>query len=136
MHIKSILLSAALGLGMISVLPVSAQQDGGDELGRLSYNAYCSVCHGEMGAGAGSLSGLLKVEIADLTHLSERNHGEFPMLKVIHIIDGRSGTRGHNGPMPIFGKMFDTGQYGPYGAETIIRGQVLSIALYLESIQK
>ena len=136
MHIKSIFFSAVLSLGMVGAVPVSAQQDNGDDLGRLSYNAYCSVCHGEMGAGAGSLSGLLNVEVADLTHLSENNHGEFPMLKVIHIIDGRSGMRGHEGPMPMFGQMFDTGQYGPYGAEAIVRGQVLSIALYLESIQK
>lgn len=136
MHIKSKILTAVLGLGMIGATSVMAQNDKGGDLGQLSYNAYCSVCHGEMGAGAGSLSGLLNVEIADLTQLSENNHGEFPMLKVIHIIDGRSGMRGHEGPMPMFGEMFDTGQYGPYGAEAIVRGQVLSIALYLESIQK
>jgi len=89
-----------------------------------------------MAAGAGSLSPLLSVEIADLTHLSANNDGVFPMLEVIQIIDGRSGMRGHEGPMPVYGEMFDTGIYGPYGSEAVVRGKMLSIALYLEAIQK
>ena len=143
MYIKSIFLAAVLGLGMIGAVPAIAQQvpaiaqqGNGDDLGQKLFVGYCSVCHGEMGAGGGSLSALLTVEIANLTHLSSNNDGVFPLLEVIQIMDGRSGLRGHEGPMPIFGEMFDSGRYGPYGAEAVIRGQMLSIALYLESIQK
>ena len=41
--------------------------------------------------------------------------------------------------MPIFGKVFATGPAGPenpYGDVLVTRGRVLSLALYLESIQQ
>ena len=135
MHIKSIFFATVLGLGMIGPSSVFAQQSETPDLGENSYNAYCSDCHGVAGAGGGSLQPLLNIEIANLTQLSANNGGEFPMLDVIHTIDGRSGFRGHEGPMPTFGVMFDPGIYGPLGAENVIRGLMLSIALYLESIQ-
>jgi mono/diheme cytochrome c family protein len=137
MHIKSIFFAAVLGLGMTGSSPVFAQQGDAGDLGEKSYIAYCSDCHGLAGAGGGSLQPLLNVEIANLTELSANNGGVFPMLDVIHTIDGRSGLPGHEGPMPTFGYMFDPGIYGPpHAAEAVIRGQMLSIALYLESIQK
>ncbi len=138
MHIKSTILAAVLGLGMVNVAPAVAQQDGAgaDDLGEQLYMTYCSTCHGNSAGGAGSLSGLLTVDVPDLRNLSADNHGEFPMLEVIHAIDGRAGVRGHENPMPLFGEMFFSEKYGPYGAEAFIRGQMLSIALYIEGIQE
>ncbi len=136
MHIKSIFFTAVLGLGVVGAFPALAQRDVAIDMGEKAFVAFCGNCHGESGMGSGSLEGLLTVEVPDLTHLSANNHGEFPMLKVIHIIDGRSGTRVHEGPMPTFGETFDSGRYGPYGAEAVIRGHMLSMALYLESIQQ
>lgn len=60
------------------------------------------------------------------------------MLKIIHIIDGRTGLRGHGNPMPVFGQRFSADaadQVGTYGAEAIARDRVLELALYLQSIQ-
>ena len=90
--------------------------------------------------GAGPLAELLTVEVPSLTTLSAANEGKFPMLDVIHSIDGRQLTRGHGDPMPVWGNSFrmqtEADGVGPYGGEAIIRGRVLSIAYYLESIQE
>ena len=80
---------------------------------------------------------ILTVSVPDLTHLSAANDGKFPMLEVIHIIDGRTGLRGHGGPMPVYGAVFDdeVDPAGPYGAPVITRGRILSIAYHLEALQ-
>lgn len=108
--------------------------------GELYYSQSCSSCHGEMGKGAGELADLLTITVPDLTKLSERNDGAFPMLYVIQVIDGRSGLRAHGNPVPNYGAMFRAElQYPsamPGAAEPLIRGRVLSIAEYLQSIQQ
>ena len=59
------------------------------------------------------------------------------MPGVVHAIYGRKGTRGHGYPMPVWGDRFSKAaeHLGPYGAETVLRGRLLTIAYYLESIQ-
>ena len=136
MHIKSAILATVLGLGMVSAFPAVAQQDGANGLGEQSYMTYCSTCHGKTAEGDGAFGDLLTVAIPGLTQLSADNHGEFPMLRVIQTIDGRTGMRAHDAPMPVYGDIFFSEDYGPYGAEAIVRGQMLAIALYLESIQQ
>ena len=61
------------------------------------------------------------------------------MLNVIHIIDGRTGVRGHGGQMPVFGDAFmaeHPAQERDYADVLATRGRVLSLAMYLETIQK
>ncbi len=109
------------------------------DTGERIYMQYCATCHGDTGDGRGPLTELLTVKVADLTQLSANNDGEFPMLRVIHIIDGRTGVRGHGGPMPTYGDIFTSeipGDVGPYASTVATRGRMLSLALYLESIQK
>ncbi|TCO69428.1 hypothetical protein EV655_11559 [Rhodovulum euryhalinum] len=99
----------------------------------------CASCHGESGLGQGPIAEFLTIPVPGLNRLSAENDGAFPMLQVIQIIDGRTGVRSHGEPMPIWGDLFKTplvGGMGDYGAEVIVRGRVLSIAYYLESIQE
>lgn len=99
----------------------------------------CSSCHGASGAGDGELSRFLNVEIPSLTTLAERNDGVYPLLEVIHIIDGRSGLGPHGTLMPVWGNRFKASSVeltGEYGAEVIVRGRVLSLATYLETLQQ
>jgi mono/diheme cytochrome c family protein len=109
-----------------------------DEAGHDSYMIACSICHGSEGKGDGAYAPLLKVAPPDLTTIAERNGGTFPFLDVLMIVDGRSGVRAHgDSAMPIWGNVFtdSAADAGPYGAEVIARGRILSIVYYLEEIQ-
>ncbi len=119
-------LSAGAGLGQ-------------DATGAREFTTYCSACHGEMGKGGGEVARYLTVEVPDLTQLSVGNDGTFPMLDVIHVIDGRTGVRGHATQMPVWGTMFTQSigtDAGAFGGEQLVRGRILSLAYYLESIQE
>ncbi|MGC9420488.1 MAG: c-type cytochrome, partial [Rhodovulum sp.] len=103
------------------------------------YIQACAACHGESGVGDGPLAELMTVPMPNLTQLSATNDGAFPMLAVIQIIDGRTGVRGHGYPMPVWGDRFKAeaeSSRGEYGAELMVRGRVLAIAQYLESVQQ
>lgn len=121
-------------------LVLSAGASWADEMGKTDFMQGCAACHGETGLGAGPMSEYLTVPVPDLTKLSANNDGEFPMLDVIHIIDGRTGLRPHGDPMPVWGSIFkkqaesESGVMG--GSEALTRGRILSIAYYLESIQQ
>jgi hypothetical protein len=85
------------------------------------------------------LSQLLSIETPGLTGLAAANDGVFPMLNIIHVIDGRSGVRGHGGPMPIFGSLYSASSVTAgtdYGSVVEVRGRILSLAMYIESIQE
>ncbi|WP_207100185.1 c-type cytochrome [Paracoccus shandongensis] len=109
------------------------------DVGADLYDGSCSGCHGAKADGKGPVAEVFKIPVPALTDLSARNDGKFPMLEVIHIIDGRTGMRGHEGVMPIFGTLFSYEHGGRGNArDTVIevRGKIMSIALYLESIQQ
>ena len=132
-------LGKAIGVSMIAFSSIAAAQD--TDLGQSMYMQYCATCHGEDGAGAGPLTELMIEKPADLRLLAENNvqaPGEFPMLHVLHVIDGRTGLRAHGGSMPTYGDVFDAGAEPnrlEYGALLETRGRILSLALYLESMQ-
>ena len=131
--VTTILLAAS-----VSVLCVPAFAEGSDE-GQALYEQFCTACHGTMAKGAGEIAELLTLVPPDLTKLSASNDGEFPMLGVIHTIDGRTGVRAHGGPMPIYGAIFSAesaAKGSGYGSVLETRGRILSLALYLESIQQ
>lgn len=125
--------------GMAALLAAAAPATAEEEIGARLFAAQCAPCHGGTARGDGPLTGFLDVEVPDLTGLSARNGGAFPMLRVIHVIDGSGGFGMHAAPMPAFGPMFAAEAGLPGQEETgrlIARGQVLSLALYLESLQQ
>lgn len=105
------------------------------DVGAGLYADYCAACHGATGKGDGDMANVITIPSPDLTSLAARNGGTFPMLQVIHIIDGRTGVRAHGGAMPIFGRSFASDGDG-YGGVLESRGRILSLAMYLESIQQ
>jgi mono/diheme cytochrome c family protein len=115
-------------------------QDAG--IGESIYNQYCATCHGADGGGGGPLTELMLEKPADLRLLAANNEaspGEFPMLRVIHIIDGRTGVRAHGGSMPTYGDVFTAEAEATrerMGAVLETRGRILSLAMYLETIQQ
>jgi mono/diheme cytochrome c family protein len=124
-------------IAMTSALGVTAAQ--AQDLGAQLYADYCAACHGASGKGDGDMANVMTIPSPNLTLLAKANDGSFPMLQVIHVIDGRTGVRAHGGTMPVFGKVFQTeagGGNGDYGPVLESRGRVLSLAMYLESIQQ
>ena len=127
-------LCAAAAAGLILFSPMARA----DEAGKQEYMNACASCHGAAGLGNGPMAEFMSVKVPDLTQLSAGNDGVFPMLEVIQMVDGRTGVRAHGSEMPIWGNQFkaDAGDMGPYGGEAVARGRILSLAYYLESIQK
>ena len=110
-----------------------------DELGQREYMTACASCHGESGMGNGPVAEYLSVIPPNLTELAKRNDGEFPYLDVFMIIDGRTGIGPHGSDMPVWGDVFKGHEMEAntdFGAETIVRGRILSLVKYLESIQQ
>lgn len=124
---------------LATILVISADLAGAEETGRAEYMYNCAACHGETGLGDGPVARYINVETPDLTTLSRQNDGVFPLLQVIQVIDGRAGVGPHGTMMPIWGERFMASEIedaGPYGAEVIVRGRILSLAHYLEAIQE
>ncbi|MCZ0963193.1 c-type cytochrome [Paracoccus benzoatiresistens] len=109
------------------------------DIGADLYAGSCAGCHGAKADGKGPVSEVFRIPVPALTDLAARNGGRFPMLEVIQIIDGRTEKRGHDGVMPIFGTLFSHEHAGGASDQDVVlevRGKILSIALYLESIQQ
>lgn len=127
------LLCLLVGSAVTSAL---AQQEELVTRGRFLYRIYCASCHGESGKGDGASADALKVKPVDLTRLTRDNEGAFPFERAYRAIDGREAVRGHGaGSMPIWGLTFqeldrDVDQ------EDQVRGKILQLIQYLESIQQ
>ena len=117
-------------------------QEKRSDFGKLEYDFNCASCHGINGKGDGPYKQYLTKSPSDLTVLSWRNGGVFPMDKVYSIIDGREELGAH-GPrdMPIWGMEFRArdGLFGytetPYGAESHVRVRILALADYIYRLQ-
>ncbi len=130
------LLTYVLLANSVSVGATSAEAT---DIGAELFATYCTACHGAAGLGDGDMANVVNIPSPNLTLLSQKNDGVFPMLRVLQVIDGRSGVRAHGGAMPLWGEVF-TDQIGDsegaYGVVLEVRGRILSLATYLESIQK
>lgn len=137
---------AAAGSALLSALLLagaqvaSAEEPGGEfARGKAEYVAACAACHGEAADGNGPIASMFNVRVPDLRKLSAANDGEFPFLKIFHIIDGRTAIRAHGNPMPVFGNRYATEaeEHGSlFGSETLARARVTELVLYLQSLQQ
>ncbi|MBF9033766.1 c-type cytochrome [Rhodobacterales bacterium HKCCE2091] len=121
-----------------AILSVGMAAEAQESAGQHEFIQACASCHGADGRGDGPLAGHLAMELPDLTTITARNDGEFPMLDVIMTIDGRAARATHGFPMPVWGDRFETEAgmtFGPYGGELVVRGRILALAEYLHSIQ-
>ncbi|WP_112323175.1 c-type cytochrome [Oceanibium sediminis] len=109
-------------------------------VGEREFMNACASCHGADAKGSGPVGDALTIVAPDLTGLSARNGGAFPLQHVVQIIDGRKGVRAHGSEaMPVWGAVFKApieGEISDAGAENAVRGRILGLAYYLESIQE
>ena len=112
------------------------------DTGKNEYQAHCAVCHGAGGEGDGPYSGFLTTTIPNLTTLTKRNGGVFPVVKVYETIDGRERVPAH-GPsdMPIWGPRYSAeigeGLYDDLRVNraAYTRARVLLLTEYISRLQ-
>jgi mono/diheme cytochrome c family protein len=107
--------------------------------GKADFNELCAPCHGVTGKGDGELGKTLAHRPADLTRISARHKGEFPMAYVMSKIWGYSHGEAPSALMPQFAPLMegptvlvDTGD----GIQTPTPQRLVEIANYLATIQK
>jgi len=107
------------------------------DVARQDFADHCAACHGSDARGGGPAAAGLNVPPPDLTRLSARNGGDFPLVAVMSQIDGY--TRGP-GAMPAFGNllledrmvMVETSP----GVQTPTPERLVLMARYLETLQR
>ena len=107
--------------------------------GKREFQRSCAACHGSAAKGDGPSAGALNVKPADLTQMSKKHEGVFLFWRTYEKISGRDEEviRGHGTrEMPIWGERFrlESGSSEEYQAG--VRGQILSLVYYLQSIQE
>ena len=109
-------------------------------MGNQEYEQTCSLCHGFDAKGHGVYAFALKEKPSDLTLIQKKNYGIFPFSKLYRIIDGREEVKSHGTRiMPIWGDRFNNENWlniSPRYSETLARGRIFELLLYLETIQK
>lgn len=111
------------------------------DLGKMQYEQNCAICHGAAGKGEGSFGDLLKSSVPDLTTLSRRNGGVFPVTRVYETIDGTQVVKAHGTrDMPIWGKEYKIRAAEhyvdvPYDEATFVRARILALVEYIYRLQ-
>ena len=101
--------------------------------GAALYRTYCATCHGIDGKGIGPMTKWLAITSPDLTRISVRNGGKFPLVTIQRIISGEAvNTPGHGTrEMPVWGPVFSQVTRD----QDLGRMRVYNVARYLEKIQ-
>lgn len=142
----AVLSGLTLGLALAE-RPASAQGRAPERVaaaavsGEAFYQIACADCHGLDGRGAGPMAPFLTVTPSDLTTLTQRNGGVFPFRAVFDVVDGRTVVPPHGARpgMPLWGTVFQDfarERFGPHGTESYVRGRLVELVLYLETIQQ
>ena len=98
----------------------------------------CAPCHGPGGKGDGPVAAELTVKPADLTGLSARNGGTFPMVRVMNKVWGYSRGASVPSMMPKFEPLLDSDtvliDLGD-GVQTPTPHRLIDLAEYLKTLQ-
>lgn len=141
---------ATVAIALTLFFATSAALAEDETIGSDEYRISCMSCHGVGGRGDGALAQFLNVKPTDLTSLAKNNGGQYPKLKagqypflrVYQIIDGRAAVAVHGErAMPVWGNRYLAQQPGgmsSYGGdyEKVVRGRILELVYYIQSIQQ
>ncbi|MGE0821132.1 MAG: cytochrome c [Candidatus Binatia bacterium] len=108
------------------------------DAGRREFQRSCASCHGEDAKGNGPVAAMLWEKPADLTQMSARHGGVFLFWRTYEKISGEDEVviRGHGTrEMPIWGERFRFDRNAGDGEKAGVRGRILSLVHYLQSIQ-
>lgn len=137
---KQILTSAIFTIFTLSSIQlIASEYDSALLKGKDTFMKNCALCHGESATGDGIFAELLNIPTANLKQLSKSNGNAFPYKEIYLIVDGREQVQQHgNRYMPIWGERFNKENWQHISekhADTIVRGKIFELMLYLESIQ-
>lgn len=129
---------ARLVLIAVTAAGAVSAQNADQEDGRDLFLYFCAECHGKNAASVGPMAEMLAIVPPDLTVLSERNAGDFPIETVAMQIDGRITIPGHSF-MPVFGPSLDSDQLVafalPSGQPMMVTQRLANLITYLQSVQ-
>jgi mono/diheme cytochrome c family protein len=101
------------------------------------YATYCAVCHGAKATGDGPAAAAMKTPPADLTTLSQRNHGAFPAAHVGTILQFGVETPAHGtSQMPIWGDLLASLHASSGDTSTVVHQRIVNLTSYLKQIQQ
>lgn len=134
--IAGLMVVTFLGIGPGSGL---AQEQEVIEAGKREFQRSCATCHGVEGKGDGPSASTLNVKPADLTQMSKNHGGVFLFWRTYEKISGAAEApiRGHGTrEMPIWGERFRLERGASEQYHMGVRGRILSLVYYLQSIQE
>jgi mono/diheme cytochrome c family protein len=100
------------------------------------YAQFCASCHGLVGRGDGPVAPALNVAVPDLTRISERSGGRFPVEDVAATIDGRALAISHGTHrMPVWGYRFWIDAGGDRTAQERMHAVIDLLIAHLQSLQ-
>lgn len=131
--------NTVLLLAALAAMPLPAHaQDAA--IGAAIYRENCATCHGIDAEGNGPMAPVLLVQPSDLTTLTERHGGEFPLMRVVTRIDGRDPLVSHGSDMPIFGEFFegvqDVALKVGSGQPMLVSQPIADLVAYLRELQQ
>jgi mono/diheme cytochrome c family protein len=105
--------------------------------GQQMFTSYCASCHGDKATGNGPAASALKVHPPDLTILSQKNGGTFPLYRIQAILKFGVENPAHgSSEMPIWGDAFRM-LNGPGSDSTMqVNQRIINLTSYLKMIQK
>jgi len=101
--------------------------------GSALFRAYCAACHGSEARGDGPAASSLRGPVPDLTRISKRNGGRYPLVRVQKIISGEGVITSPHGSreMPVWGPIFS--QIG--WDQDLGNVRIYNLSRYLETLQ-
>lgn len=139
---NSLLINSSTALLALTLFAGSAVAQGVKaDLGKQEYNASCAVCHGNAGKGNGPYVELLQKMPADLSTLTKRNGGTFPVARIYETIEGANVPSHGSREMPIWGRAYriSAAEYYidvDYNPEVFVRARILALIEYLSRLQE
>lgn len=130
---RVVLIPMLMAAALIACTPPVPAPSGASDFAEL-----CAPCHGATGKGNGPMAADLVKKPADLTGLSARNGGNFPLARVMNKIWGYSRGAKVNSMMPHFETLLDSPtvpvDVGD-GVQTPTPERLIDLADYLATIQ-
>ena len=117
-------------------LPATAQDA---TEGQRLFLTHCATCHGLDATGGGPMAPSLILQPPDLTGLTERNDGTFPVARIVTRIDGRDPLTSHGSPMPVYGDFFegnDTAVKSEAGQPILTSRPIVDLLAWLAEVQR